>query len=134
MVKLCLNYDGINVKYLTDSILYGIDFLRKVTEPFSQNISRQLVPLNYLKWVLQNYDRPLMLLMEKEKHMWSENKNCFLNKLPSELMLEYLYKFMHANRNTPHFALTWINSVAHDKFEGPLTADKHFYRFFLAMF
>ena len=94
----------------------------------------ELFKMGFTKPPTDNYDRPLMILMEKEKQMWSENKNCFLNKPPSELMLKYLYKFMHANRKTPHFAFTWINSVAHDKFEGPLTADKHFYSFFQQCF
>ena len=81
-----------------------------------------------------NYDRPFLIAMEKEKELWFEYNNCYLNKLPSELRLAYLHKFINANRNTQYFALTWIVSLAHDNFNGPVTADNQFYRFFQQLY
>ena len=90
----------------------------------------QMGKMGFTKPPTDNYDRPLMLAMEKEKQLWFEHNNCFLNKHPSELMLAYLHKFIHASRNTLYFAFTWMNTVAHDKFNGPMTVDNQFYRFF----
>ena len=79
------------------------------------------------------FDRPLrkaMLDEEQSKRIVQPKQHiCFRNKLQAELMLAYVHKFLDSYKRDPYFVFMWTSSIAHNNFNGPLTADDHYYDF-----
>lgn len=60
------------------------------------------------------YLRPFSLAIEKHKTLWNQNNNCFSNSLETNLVLDYVHRFIKSSRGKPFFAFTFITRLTHD--------------------
>ena len=74
------------------------------------------------------FDRPLMIAMRLLKNVWSDN-GCFLNKLPTQLLLDYLHTFLEVYNRNNFFAFSWNIGLGHTTVYSPEAGDVHYYSF-----
>ena len=75
------------------------------------------------------FDRPLMLAMHLLRYSWSEEGSCFFDKLPTELLLDYLSKFLDAYKRSHFFAFMWNTRLAHTNVYSPEAGDVYYFNF-----
>ena len=74
------------------------------------------------------FDRPLMLILEQYRHLWF-NGNCFMDKLPIQITLDYLYKFLDTYRRKHFFAFQWSSKLTHGHINHAKAADDYYHYF-----
>ena len=96
---------------------------------FSEDLPRLAFSAHFKMPPTEYFDRPLRVAMTANQKFRQYKSICFRNRLHAELLLAYVYKFLDSYKSDPYFVFMWTNTVSHDTFNGPLTADVHFHDF-----
>lgn len=76
------------------------------------------------------YNRPMAVAMEETSDIWFENHFCALDRLETDILLDYVYSSIRLMSNHPYFALVYLSRMTHDYIEDAGTIDDSIYRFF----
>ena len=76
------------------------------------------------------FNRPLSLAMEIKQNLWFNGHHCFQDRLETQVVLDYLYKFVQTFRNEPYFAFTFITRLTHEDVNSAGPADEPYFNFF----
>ena len=76
------------------------------------------------------FNRPVSLAMEMKQHLWNNGHHCFQDRLETQIVLDYLHKFVQTYRNEPCFAFTFITRLTHEDVNNAGAADEPYFNFF----
>jgi hypothetical protein len=81
-----------------------------------------------------HYNRPMAVAMEQTEEIWFENHNCVLDRLESDLLLEYVSDFVRALSQYPYFAFVYLSRMTHDYIQGAGAVDEVVHKFFTGLY
>lgn len=76
------------------------------------------------------YNRAMAVAMEETNEIWFENHFCVLDRLETDILLDYVYSLIRMMSKHPYFALVYLSRMTHDYIEDAGTIDDSIYRFF----
>ena len=76
------------------------------------------------------FNRPMSQAMEMKENLWFNGHHCFQDRLETQVVLDYLYKFVQTYRNEPYFAFTFITRLTHEDVNSAGPADEPYFNFF----
>ena len=80
------------------------------------------------------FNRPVSIAMETKEDLWYNNHHCFQDRLETDIVLDYKFKFLETFQHEPHFAFTFITRLSHDDVNSAGAADEPYYKFFRKLF
>ncbi|CAG2206651.1 unnamed protein product [Mytilus edulis] len=80
------------------------------------------------------FNRPLSVVMEKNKNVWNSNHYCVHGRTETDIVLDYLKKYATMFQSKQHFSFTFISRLTHDYLHETYKADKIYLKFFKDMF
>lgn len=80
------------------------------------------------------FNRPMSLAMEMKQNLWFNGHHCFQERLETQVVLDYLYKFAQTFRNEPYFAFTFITRLTHEDVNSAGPADEPYFNFFSKLY
>ncbi|XP_061188854.1 uncharacterized protein LOC133197031 [Saccostrea echinata] len=80
------------------------------------------------------YNRPMAVAMEGVGEIWFEDHNCVLDKLETDILLEYVSDFVHGVRHCPYFGLVYLSRMTHDYIQGAGAIDDPLHNFFKELY
>ena len=76
------------------------------------------------------YLRPWSLALEDHGSIWRNGRDCVGNQLETNLVLDYVKRFLYKFRAKPHFAFSFITRLTHDNINKAGLADEPYFTFF----
>ena len=76
------------------------------------------------------FNRPVSLAMEMKRELWDKTHHCFQDRLETQIVLDYLHKFVQSHKNEPFFAFTFITRLTHEDINNAGAADGPYFNFF----
>ena len=75
------------------------------------------------------FNRHFSVAMTADSHSWYNDHHCLVNRLETEIMLQYVKQFATLHRYRPNFAFAFITGLTHDFMENAGMADEPHYKF-----
>lgn len=80
------------------------------------------------------YNRPMAVAMEQTEEIWFEDHNCVLDRLETDVLLEYVSDYVRAMTHYPYFAFVYLSRMTHDYIQGAGSIDDLVHTFFRGLY
>lgn len=75
------------------------------------------------------FNRHFSIAMTKDKKQWHSEHNCLINKLETNVILNYTFQFISVMERNPYFAFAFVTGLTHDSTESASMADDPYYNY-----
>lgn len=75
------------------------------------------------------FNRHFSIAMTKDKKLWYNEHNCLVNRLETDIILNYTFQFVSVMEKNPYFVFAFITGLTHDSTESAAMADEPYYNY-----
>lgn len=80
------------------------------------------------------FNRHFSIAMTRDKRLWYNEHKCLVNRLETDIILNYTFQFASVMKNNPYFAFAFITGLTHDLQESAALADVPYYSYLKSLF
>ncbi|XP_071143511.1 uncharacterized protein [Mytilus edulis] len=80
------------------------------------------------------FNRHFSIAMTKDKPLWYNEHNCLVNRLETDIILNYTFHFASIMQKNPYFAFTFITGLTHDSTESAAMADEPYFNYLKSLY
>lgn len=80
------------------------------------------------------FNRHFSIAMTRDKKLWYNDHKCLVNKLETDIMLNYTFQFASVMKNNPYFIFAFITGLTHDSQESAAIADYPYYNYLKTLY